>query len=67
MGGMIAQVLAARNPQRVLSLTSIMSSSGNPSPRDRTRQAQALRAILNRPRTSVTWRNWPSIWSRCSA
>jgi pimeloyl-ACP methyl ester carboxylesterase len=30
MGGMIAQVLAARFPQRVLSLTSIMSSSGNP-------------------------------------
>jgi pimeloyl-ACP methyl ester carboxylesterase len=29
MGGMIAQVLAARFPQRVLSLTSIMSSSGN--------------------------------------
>ncbi|KAF0164519.1 MAG: alpha/beta hydrolase fold protein [Rhodocyclaceae bacterium] len=29
MGGMIAQVLAAKFPQRVLSLTSIMSSSGN--------------------------------------
>jgi pimeloyl-ACP methyl ester carboxylesterase len=29
MGGMISQVLAARHPQRVLSLTSIMSSSGN--------------------------------------
>ncbi|MCF8179182.1 MAG: alpha/beta hydrolase, partial [Sulfuritalea sp.] len=29
LGGMIAQVLAARFPQRVLSLTSIMSSSGN--------------------------------------
>ncbi|MCX7156615.1 MAG: alpha/beta fold hydrolase [Rhodocyclales bacterium] len=28
MGGMIAQVLAAKFPQRVLSLTSIMSSSG---------------------------------------
>lgn len=30
MGGMIAQVVAARYPERVLSLTSIMSSSGNP-------------------------------------
>jgi proline iminopeptidase len=30
MGGMIGQVLAAHHPQRVLSLTSIMSSSGNP-------------------------------------
>ncbi|MDP2821283.1 MAG: alpha/beta hydrolase [Sulfuritalea sp.] len=29
MGGMIAQVLVAKFPQRVLSLTSIMSSSGN--------------------------------------
>lgn len=29
MGGMIGQVLAAKFPQRVLSLTSIMSSSGN--------------------------------------
>jgi pimeloyl-ACP methyl ester carboxylesterase len=29
MGGMIAQVLAARHPQRVLSLTSIMSTTGS--------------------------------------
>jgi proline iminopeptidase len=50
MGGMIAQVLAARHPQRVLSLTSIMSSSGNPSPRVALGKPRALRAILNRPR-----------------
>ena len=30
MGGMIAQMVAAEHPQRVLSLTSIMSSTGNP-------------------------------------
>jgi len=30
MGGMIAQVMACRHPQRVLSLTSIMSCTGNP-------------------------------------
>jgi pimeloyl-ACP methyl ester carboxylesterase len=30
MGGMIAQLVAAKYPQRVLSLTSIMSSTGNP-------------------------------------
>lgn len=30
MGGMIAQILAARHPDRVLSLTSIMSTSGDP-------------------------------------
>ncbi len=31
MGGMIAQIMASEFPERVLSLTSIMSSSGNPS------------------------------------
>jgi pimeloyl-ACP methyl ester carboxylesterase len=30
MGGMIAQVVAYRHPQRTLSLTSIMSNTGNP-------------------------------------
>ena len=30
MGGMIAQILAARHPERVASLTLIMSTSGNP-------------------------------------
>jgi pimeloyl-ACP methyl ester carboxylesterase len=30
MGGMIAQILAARHPSRVLSLTSIMSTTSNP-------------------------------------
>lgn len=30
MGGIVAQVLAAEHPERVLSLTSIMSTSGNP-------------------------------------
>jgi len=30
MGGMIAQVVAYRHPGRVLSLTSIMSNTGNP-------------------------------------
>ncbi|WP_313705565.1 alpha/beta hydrolase [Massilia sp.] len=47
MGGMIGQILAARHPQRVLSLTSIMSSSsrrGLPGP-----TAQARQALLRRP------------------
>lgn len=30
MGGMIAQIVASRHPERTLTLTSIMSSSGNP-------------------------------------
>jgi proline iminopeptidase len=47
MGGMVAQILAARHPQRVLSLTSIMSSSGKrglPGPTPAVRQA-----LLRRP------------------
>jgi pimeloyl-ACP methyl ester carboxylesterase len=47
MGGMIAQIVAARWPQRVLSLTSIMSTSGArrlPPPR-----LEALLALTRRP------------------
>jgi proline iminopeptidase len=47
MGGMIAQVLAAKFPQRVLSLTSIMSSSGN---RKFSRPSKpARKVLLSRP------------------
>jgi proline iminopeptidase len=48
MGGMVAQLMAARFPSRVLSLTSIMSSSGRrglPGPTQ-----AARRALLRRPR-----------------
>ena len=48
MGGMVAQRVALAAPERVLSLTSIMSSSGDrglPGP-----QPQVLRALLSRPR-----------------
>jgi pimeloyl-ACP methyl ester carboxylesterase len=41
MGGMIAQILTATHPQRVLSLTSIMSSSGAPYLPGATSQVQA--------------------------
>ena len=47
MGGMIAQRVALAAPQRVLSLSSIMSSSGArylPGPK-----AQVLQALLSRP------------------
>ena len=47
MGGMVAQVLASRYPQRVLSLTSIMSASGNR--RVSRPTAAALKALLSRP------------------
>lgn len=49
MGGMIAQVLAARHPQRVFTLTSIMSSTGNPQPSVALGKTRALRALLRRP------------------
>lgn len=50
MGGMIAQHLAARHPDRVLSLASIMSTTGNPAlPRP---SREALRVLLTRPRTN---------------
>ena len=47
MGGMIAQVLAARFPQRVLSLTSIMSSSGYRKVSKPTKPARKV--LLSRP------------------
>ena len=49
MGGMIAQLLAARYPQRVLSLTSIMSSSGRRGLPGPTRAARAV--LFKRPAT----------------
>jgi proline iminopeptidase len=51
MGGMIAQVLAAKFPARVQSLTSIMSSSGNrrlPPP-----QPRVMRIFMRRPSRSA--------------
>jgi proline iminopeptidase len=50
MGGMIGQQLAALHPPRVLSLTSIMSSTGNPSRRIAFGTRRALGAILARPK-----------------
>jgi pimeloyl-ACP methyl ester carboxylesterase len=47
MGGMIAQVMAASYPQRVASLTSIMSTSGNPKlPRPR---RDAVKTLVSKP------------------
>ncbi|PAL20390.1 alpha/beta fold hydrolase [Sphingopyxis sp. GW247-27LB] len=47
MGGMIAQHIAARYPERVLSLTSIMSTTGNRRlPRAR---KEAMQVLANRP------------------
>ncbi|MES2148374.1 MAG: alpha/beta hydrolase [Pseudomonadota bacterium] len=48
MGGMIAQLLAARHPDRVLSLTSIMSGSGRRGLPGPTREARL--ALMRRPK-----------------
>jgi pimeloyl-ACP methyl ester carboxylesterase len=49
MGGMIAQHLAARHPDKVLSLTSMMSTTGNPLlPMA---SFDAMRALIRRPRS----------------
>lgn len=47
LGGMIAQVMAVRFPDRVTSLTSIMASSGNP--RVSLGKPAAVRVLLRRP------------------
>lgn len=50
MGGMIAQLLAIRYPQRCLSLTSIMSTTANPRlPKPDT---EMVRQLLSRPKAS---------------
>lgn len=54
MGGMIAQVFAATHPQRVRTLTSIMSTTGNPRPSIALGKSRALRALLKRPPANPT-------------
>jgi pimeloyl-ACP methyl ester carboxylesterase len=50
MGGMIAQTLAFRHPSRVLTLTSIMSTTGNPEVPPAT--PEAMQALMTPPPTS---------------
>ena len=50
MGGMIAQLVAINHPARVLSLTSIMSTTGNPTlPQAK---PEAMAALMERPTTA---------------
>ena len=49
MGGMIAQIFAATYPDRTLSLTSIMSTTGNP--RLSRASREAMDVLVNRPQT----------------
>ncbi|WP_337033861.1 alpha/beta hydrolase [Paenibacillus illinoisensis] len=46
MGGMIAQIIASEYPERVLSLTSIMSSTGNP---DLPQTSPEVMAMMTKP------------------
>lgn len=67
MGGMIAQVVAYRYPQRVLSLTSIMSNTGNPNlPQGKPDAIAAVVAPPPTERTAYIEHNmnvWRKIWS----
>ena len=52
MGGMIVQLMAIHHPDRLLSMTSIMSTTGNPRlPRPR---PEAMQALLNRAPANAT-------------
>lgn len=67
MGGMIAQVVAYRHPEQVLSLTSIMSSTGNPGLTQG--KPEAIAAVVAPPpeeREAYIAHNldtWRKIWS----
>jgi pimeloyl-ACP methyl ester carboxylesterase len=50
MGGMIVQMIAANYPERTLSMTSIMSTTGNPSVPPAKPEAMAV--LTNRPQTA---------------
>ncbi|MGE4527787.1 MAG: alpha/beta fold hydrolase [Rhodospirillaceae bacterium] len=67
MGGMIAQVVAYRHPARVLSLTSIMSNTGNPAaPQGKPEAVAAVVAPAPEERDACIAHNmsvWRKIWS----
>lgn len=51
LGGMVAQLVAAEHPQKTLTLTSIMSNSGNPHIQRPTPEAMAV--LSNRPPSPI--------------
>jgi pimeloyl-ACP methyl ester carboxylesterase len=62
MGGMIAQIMASKHPERVLSLTSIMSGTGNPA----LPQAEPdVMAMMMQPRRIRSWMR-PDFWRAAS-
>ena len=67
MGGMIAQVIAYRHPKHVLSLTSIMSTTGNPElPQAKPETIAAVLAPVPAERKAFVEHNmniWWRIWS----
>lgn len=67
MGGMIAQVVSCRHPERTLSLTSIMSTTGNPTlPQGNPEALAAVLAPVPEEREAYIEHNlnvWRKIWS----
>lgn len=61
MGGMIVQLMAIEHPDKVLSMTSVMSNSGNPG---LPRATDAAMAALTRPRPDATVDREGAIQSR---
>lgn len=61
MGGMIVQLMAIEHPAKVLSMTSVMSNTGNP---DLPRATEAAMAALTRPRPDATVDREGAIQSR---
>ena len=67
MGGMIAQIIACRHPKHVMSLTSIMSCTGNPNiPQGKPEAIAAVIAPAPEERQEYIEHNvniWRNIWS----
>ncbi|MFT6408091.1 MAG: pimeloyl-ACP methyl ester carboxylesterase [Arenicella sp.] len=64
MGGMICQVVAAEHPERTLSLTSIMSTSGNPAlPQPGLRVAKQLLMRPNRSNEKAYLKHGLETWA----
>lgn len=61
MGGMIVQLMAIEHPEKVLSMTSVMSNSGNP---DLPKATDEASAALTRPRPDATVDREGAIQSR---
>ena len=66
MGGMIAQIVAARHPNRTRSLTSIMSSSGDPGLPPGRPEAISVRLLPSPLPVDKRRHQWADCFDRCT-